>query len=44
MARFTPEGISKGWLKQVDNIMAADEQVETNGVSPLSMVRETETQ
>ena len=33
-----------GWLKRVRNIIAADEEVETDEVTPLSMVHETETQ
>ena len=39
-----PGRLCKGWLKQVRNIMAADEEVETDEVSPGSMVLETETQ
>ena len=39
-----PGRLFKGWLKQVRNIMAADEEVETDEVSPGSMVLETETQ
>ena len=39
-----PGRLWEGWLKQVRNIMAADKEVETDDVSPGSMVLETETQ
>ena len=39
-----PGRLWEGWLKHVRNIMAADKEVETDDVSPGSMVLETETQ
>ena len=39
-----PGRLCQEWLKQLRYIMAADEEVETDEVSPGSMVLETETQ
>lgn len=44
MARSATKGIFKGWLKQMGDMVTADEAVEIDEAGPLSMIRRTKTQ